>query len=194
MLRDKVGLAVLEVLLCTMGSIAFGFAYFGHQVFNPELTYFQFVFFGLIAGVFVAASPVWKSRWLLLVGVLTFLGLLLSTKSNTPMLLIKDAVGVLFVFAAVRLGVWGNRFLPSWPIGKFVVWGAIFAVTHVCAFLLLVLIKTQSIEANPEFVVVMARIGALLGAGVGFGYEIARIVASRVWYSKEGAEAARRSG
>ncbi len=80
---------------------------------------------------------------------------------------------------------------PALYVGKFVVWGAIFAVTHVCAFLFLVLIKTQSIEANPEFVIMVARIGALLGAGVGLGYELAIIVANRVLYRRDEAGAAR---
>ncbi len=191
MSRHKVRLAALKLVLCTLGSVGFGFAYFGHQIFNHELTYFQFVYFGVVAGVFVAVLPTAKSRWLVLMGAFAMLGLALNANSNTPMRLIRDVVGVLSVFVAVRLGLGAGRMFPALYVGKFVVWGAIFAVTHVCAFLFLVLIKTQSIEANPEFVIMVARIGALLGAGVGLGYELAIIVANRVLYRRDEAGAAR---
>jgi hypothetical protein len=80
------------------------------------------------------------------------------------------------VMGAVKLGLLVNRALPSLKIGKFVLWAAIFGFTHTLAVFLLLLINTHSVPVNPEFLMMNARIGALMGAGVGLGLEVATSV------------------
>lgn len=185
MLRQRARLAVLQFMLCSLGSIGLGYSYFGNQIFDPKLTYFQFVLFGVLASVFIAAIPLVKWRWLVPLAVVSFMGVIFLTKSITPLRVTRDAVWVLVVIAAVWLGLKSNRAFPSLKVGKFVIWSAIFSATHTCAVFMLILITTHSTTANPEFLVMNARIGALLGAGVGLGYELSKILAARVWHNQE---------
>lgn len=174
MLQHKFKRALLQFTLCLLGSIGMGYACFGHQIFDHHLTYFQFILFGAFAGIFVAAWPIVGKRWLVVLGVMAYLGLVIQASSTTPARLIRDAVWILSVIAAVRLGFLGDRVFPSLKVGKFVVWAAIFAITHTGALYLLSVI--QSVTVNPEFYVMNARIGALAGAGVGLGRELAILV------------------
>ena len=176
--------ALLQFTMCLLGSIAAGYAYFGPQIFDHHLTYFQFILFGAVAGFFVAVWPLVSARWLLALGVLAYFGFVIQANSTTPVRLIRDAVWILSVMTAVRIGLLGDRFFPSLKVGKFVLWAAIFAVTHTCALYVLGVI--QSVTVNPEFYLMNARIGALAGAGVGLGRELAAVVATRVWYCSEG--------
>ncbi len=177
MSHQKFKLALLRFTLCLLGSIAVGYVYFGHQIFDHHLTYFQFISFGVIAATFVAAWPLVGTRWLILIGVLAYLGLVIQAQSDTPVRLIRDAIWVVSVIAAVRIGLLGDRVFPSLKVGKFVVWAAIFAVTHTCALFLLSVI--QSVTVNPEFYLMNARIGALAGAGVGLGRELAIVATGK---------------
>lgn len=170
MLLNKLKPALLRFTLCLLGSIAAGYAYFGHQIFDHHLTCFQFILFGVVAGIFVAAWPLVNARWLLVLGILAYLGVVIQAKSDTPVRLIRDAVWVLSVIAAVRISLLGDRVFPSLKVGKFVVWAAIFAITHTGALFLLSII--QSVTVNPELYLMNARIGALAGAGIGLGHEL----------------------
>lgn len=176
---------LLQFTLCLLGSIAAGYAYFGHQIFDHHLTYFQFISFGVVAGIFVAAWPLVNARWLLLAGALAYLGFVIQANSTTPTRLIRDAVWVLSVIAAVWTSLQGDRVFPSLKFGKFVIWAAIFAVTHTCALAVLGVI--QSVTVNPEIYLMNARIGALAGAGIGLGHELATVATTRSWNSHEDA-------
>lgn len=177
MRRNKIGLAALQVVLCTWGSIGFGYAYVGPLVFDRHLTYFQFVAFGLVAGVFVAAWPLLRPAWLALLAVVAFLALTITAQSDTPARHVRDAVGVLSLIGAVKVSLLNNRIFRTLAVGKFVVWAAVFAITHVCA--VLVLSVLLSVPIGPGLLPNVARIGALIGAGVGFGYELAVVIGGR---------------
>ncbi len=184
MLPNKLKPALLQFTMCFLGSIGAGYAYFGNQIFDHHLTYFQFILFGAVAGIFVAAWPLVSARWLLAFGVLAYLGVVTQANSTTPVRLIRDAVWVLSVIAAVRISLLGDCVFPSLKVGKFVVWAAVFAITHTGALYLLSVI--QSAAVNPESYMMNARIGALAGAGIGLGHELAEVVATRVWHYGSG--------
>jgi len=178
MSHQKFKPALLQFTMCLLGSIAVGYAYFGPQIFDHHLTYFQFISFGITAGIFVAAWPLVSARWLFLLGILAYLGFVILANSTTPTRLIRDAVWVLAVIAAVWTSLRGDRVFPSLKVGKFIIWAAIFAVTHTCALAVLGVI--QSVNVNPDFYLMNAKIGALAGAGIGLGHELAAVVISRV--------------
>jgi hypothetical protein len=192
MSHQKFKPALLQFTMCLLGSIGAGYAYFGHQIFDHQLTYFQFVLFGAVAGLFVAVWPLISARWLLVLGVLAYFGFIIQANSTTPVRLIRDAVWILSVMAAVWIGLLLDRVFPFLKVGKFVVWAAIFAVSHTCALFVLGVI--QSVTVNPEFYLMNARIGALAGAGVGLGHELAAVVVTWGWYNREDAGVAGRSG
>lgn len=174
MSHQKFKPALLQFTMCLLGSIAVGYAYFGHRIFDHHLTYFQFILFGAVAGIFVAAWPMVSKRWLLVLGVMAFFGVIIQAQSDTPTRVIRDAVWILSVVAGVGICLQANRVFPNLKVGKFVIWAAIFAITHTCALCLLGVI--QSVTVNPEFYLMNARIGALAGAGLGLGRELAILV------------------
>ena len=76
MLHFKYRRALLQIVLCGLGSMAVGYLVFGNHIFNRELTLFEFVAAGWIAGVFVAANFSVRQRWTpLVVGDRVFPGL-----------------------------------------------------------------------------------------------------------------------
>jgi hypothetical protein len=105
----------LRFVLCWAGSIALGFAFFGERIFQNEMAVFQFVATGAITGI---------------VGFLAVVGI---TRSNEAGLLLRNAVLVVAVIVAVQLSLRLGLAFPRVSFGKFVFWGAVFALLHVVA-------------------------------------------------------------
>ena len=171
--------AGLRFVFCFLCIVFFGFAAFGPVIFDNRLPYFQFIGFGLIVALFAGAIPVIKPWQLILLGIVAYIGAVFSAGSETSVRLIRDAVGVVSVITATGLGILVNRLFPSLPVGKFVLWAAIFTTTQILA--VLILSEIQSVTINPAIIPIVVKIGALIGAGAGFGFELASIVAGRLW-------------
>lgn len=185
MSRDRIRRLALHFVFCVAGSVGLGFAFFGQRIFEAHLIYFQCVAYGVVASVFVAAWPIARRRGLVLLGVLAYLGFVKQTHSETPVLLARDAIGVLSVIGAVGLGLLGDRAFPSLKLGKCFLWGAAFALACSLGILLMLLVARHLTTANPNVVWAGAQIAAVIGVGVGLGNELAHLIAARLWYSDE---------
>lgn len=162
-----------------LAAVFVGYLGFGGRVFDPELTYFQFVVFGLVGSFFVVVWPLVQPRWIAVLGGLAFVVVAFSAGSQTPPRLIRDAVWVVAIIGAVKLDLQTDRLLPAVKVGKFVVWAAIFAGTQALAVMLLVLLKSHALTVNPALPLTAAHIGALLGFALGLTHELTLLVATR---------------
>jgi hypothetical protein len=169
--------AAICFALCWGCSIAVGFAFFGDAIFQRNLTLFQFVATGAVSAF--AAAVIWMRvpRWALLAFVAGFIFVALSAGSSSAARLFRDAVLVLAIVAAVSVGTRLDRWFPRVPVGKFVLWAAVFGALHVVAVLCIALVLGQVVGL--EAIVPAARIGTLVGVGVGIGYEIAALIVVR---------------
>lgn len=165
-------------MLCWIGSVCVGYAFFGGGIFQRELAVFQFVATGAISGLAVAMAARGRPKWPLAFFIIGFLATIVLTGSLTPARLLRDVVLVVAVILAVQAGLRWNTVFPHLVIGKFVLWAAGFAVIQAVAVGLMAAILRA--PAAAETMLGAARIGVLLGSGVGLGYEMAEIVSRRL--------------
>jgi hypothetical protein len=97
--------------------------------------------------------------------------------SPAPDILARNALVVLGLYLAVRSGLLIEDKVRRVAVGKFTLWAAIFGIVHVCTFSILSVARRGSVEA--ELALFQLTLGALIGAGVGLGHEIAEMVKSR---------------
>ena len=153
------------------GSVAVGLAAAGTRIFDPHLAAFQFVVSGAVAAALAAAFASDRARLVAGVAGAACAVLLALGRPDTPALLLRDLLWVPTLAASVWLARRLERAVGWPPAGRFVYWGVAFAACHLAAFGLLSLANGVPLARGPAFAVV--RIGGLIGAGVGFGGEIA---------------------
>jgi hypothetical protein len=110
-----------------------------------------------------------------LLAIGAYVAVVAVTAADNSARLVRDAVRLISVIVAVRLCLWSSRILPPLRLGKFVAWGAIFALTHLGALYFLALI--QSVSPSPAMLATVVEMGALTGFGAGIGYELSALVA-----------------
>ncbi|MCP4144473.1 MAG: hypothetical protein GY752_04220 [bacterium] len=177
MKQSDLQLAGLRLVLCYLCVVGIGYAVFGSKIFQPKLIYFNFIMSGLIVAMFAATIPVAKKWQLILLAIISYVGVLLTTKSQTPTLVIRDTVHVVSIITATKLSIMTHRLYTSMRFGKFVFWAAIFAVAYVSALYLLTTI--QQVTLNEVIPPTIAAMGALIGGGAGIGFELSKIVAGK---------------
>lgn len=163
--------AALLFASCFLGSVLMGLAFYGRVVFDAHLAYFQFVAAGAMGGGLTVAAAGCKSRSMIIAAMLAFAALLAWDSPKSWNLLLRDAVWVLVLVLAVRIGVWNSRVLPRLVFGKFVLWAAVFGALHMGMFAILTL--ANGISFASDSAMLAGRLGALVGAGLGLGYEVA---------------------
>ncbi len=176
----KLSLPVLTFILCSLSTIGSGFLFFGPQIFHPDLIYFQFVMFGPLVGAMIASSLLLRSRWLILIGALATFIMVLQTGSQTPAMLLRDAVWVAGLSVGVKIGLSSEDLFADCGRGKFLVWAVIYAGVYTVALFFLVLLKTQALTVNPGFLLRNIEVGALLGTGLGIGRWGACLIQARI--------------
>ncbi len=174
MLGQASRLAVATFLFCFTGSVLMGFLVYGDSVFDSSQVFFQFVGSGLLGAALVAAARVAGLRAVALVVLIGYPVLLISNGSFTGARLLRDAVGVAGLSGAVLAGMGCNRFFPRRALGKFVIWAAIFGGVHLAMYAILCLANGQPIDSS--WAELTARIGALIGGGLGLGFELSALV------------------
>ena len=170
--------AVVTFVFCVVGSLLLGYIAYGKDIFESHLIYFQFVGFGVLCGVLVVVAQYVGTRATLLVGLVAYPVLLSCDGANTGALFVRDAVGVAGLVVAVLVGFWNNRLLPRLVLGKFVVWGATFGVVHLIMFAILSFVNGRPFDLG--MAMVSMRIGTLLGAGIGLGYEVSELLNAKL--------------
>ncbi len=166
--------AALRVALCGGCTIALGFAVFGFRIFNPGLTYSQFVAGGFNLGLFATLAIAARPRWTILAGGLYFAMFSVITRPDSMALLLRNAVYITAVLLAIRICVASDRRLPRIVFGKFIVWAAVFGAAYILSVELLGLLQPGS--PSMAIVGLVARTGALMGIGVGLGCELSALI------------------
>jgi len=177
MTRERAVDLVLTPVLCLAGSVLAGAMVYGNRVFNPEMAHFQFVVSGLIGGSLVLAIQFRRGQYAILGCVAAFLIMSILVGSPAPDILARNALWVLGLYLAVRSGLLIDDKIRRVAVGKFTLWAATFGIVHVCMFAILSVARRGSVEA--ELALFQLTLGALIGAGVGLGHEIAEMVKFR---------------
>ncbi len=163
--------AIAVFLACFVGSCLVGLAVHGTDIFNPQLVVFQFIGSGAIAGVLAAAFVFQRARFVGLVAVVVLVLFLAATRPGTSARLLRDLVYIPTLLASVCLSLRLCAVAP-WPrIGGFVFWGVSFAACHIAMFGILTLANGLVFDLEPA--IMAARIGGLVGVGVGVGHQVA---------------------
>lgn len=163
--------ATLRWACISLGVAGLGFVVFGERIFAFRSAHFQLVVLGPVIGLFVAAAPRVRARWLAALAVGTWVALAATAGSRTPALLLRDAVGVAAVAAGAIVCAAGRRGLPrSWPARlalQVPLWAGVMAVAELAAIALLATVRALPLQ--PEAVRLVAVMGALAGAGAALG-------------------------
>ena len=170
--------AALTFMFCLVGSLLLGYFAYGEAIFDSTVIHFQFFGFGVLCSAFVVAARYSGTRAVLLSGLIAYPLLLAFDGSSTGTLFVRDAVGILGLVGAVLVGFGNNRFLRHLVFGKFVVWGATFGVVHLCMFAILSLFNGRPIDLG--LAMATMRIGTLIGAGIGLGFEGSEVVRAKL--------------
>lgn len=168
----------LRFILCWACSVAIGYAVFRGAIFHADKAVFQFVATGAISGAFIAASSGIRSKNTLAVVVASFLAVVMITGSTSFTRLSRDAVMIISVILAVQAGLRWDTVFPRVVVGKFVFWGAGFALIQCVAVGLLAAVFGVAVDSH--VMVQAATISFLIGVGVGLGYELSEIVGRRL--------------
>ena len=177
MISAKRSQAALTILLCALVSVIIGLMVYGDQIFNRQTSLFQFVSTGAACGVFVAAFRHYGTKAGLLAVPVVFLAFLAVTKSSSLTLVFRDVVGVVGWCAAAKIGLVSSGWYPRLVVGKFILWAAAFAFVHLCMFAMLSIVN--SVPIDQHYALFVTKLGALIGAGVGLGYELSELLWSR---------------
>ena len=166
--------AIAVFLACFIGSCLVGLAVYGADIFSPGLVTFQFVGSGAIAGA-LAAAFVFQRAWLVgLVAAVVLLLFVAATRPGTSAQVLRDFVYVPTLLASVYLSLRLCAVAPMPRFGGFVFWGVSFAACHIAMFGILALASGQVFSL--EVAVMAARIGGLVGVGVGVGRQVAGLL------------------
>ena len=159
--------SVLVFLGGLVGSCIVGAAVYGADIFNPRLAVFQFVTSGAISGALAAAASSERRNVRWVIAALALVLFLAATRPNTGALLLRDLVYIPTLVASVWLaGVVCTR-VPSSYVGRVVAWGIVFAACHFAMFGILTVANGAAF--NSQIGYASARIGGLVGIGVGLG-------------------------
>ena len=150
-----------------VGSCIVGFAAYGADIFNLHSMAFQFVSSGAVASALAAAVAVECRNAMWAIAGLSLLLFLAATRPSTGALLLRDLVYLPTLVAAVWLSGVVSDQLPSPRVGQVFAWGMVFAACHFAAFCVLTVANGSSF--NPQMAYAAARIGGLVGVGVGLG-------------------------
>ena len=177
MISTKHSQAVLTILLCALVSVLIGLAVYGARIFNHHTGLFQFVCTGVASGVFVAAFRYYGARVGLLAVPVVLVAFLALTKSSTSMFVLRDVVSVVGWCAAAKICLVSSGWYPRLVVGKFILWAAVFGFVYLCVFAILIL--ANSVPFDPQMASTVTKLGALIGAGVGLGFELSELLWSR---------------
>ncbi len=180
--------AVFSFSICLMGSVLLGLLVYGTPVFDTHLIYFQFVAAGVFCGALVVAVDALGPRSVAPVGLVGYGVMFWQNGANTLPLFLRAGVWIVGLTTAVLGARWASRRLSShqWPqlaIEKFVIWSVGFGFVHLCMFGFLSVVNRRPID--PMVAVMTMRLGGLIGAGVGLGYEVARWYMMRKWETEK---------
>lgn len=167
----------LTFFSCLAGSVAAGVLAYGGRVFEPALPHFQFVASGAIGGALVVAERARSARGSLLAGVASFACMSALVGSTDPYILARNAAWIAGLLLAVRASLRLDRLLPRVAVGKFASWSVVFGLFHAALYLVPSLVRSGSVDAGA--MLLQATIGALIGAGIGLGHELAVLPTSR---------------
>jgi hypothetical protein len=165
--------ALVQFLFCATISLGVGFLVSGIDIFQPGWPSFQFVMSGIIVGVFLGATNYLTLRETFLVAAGVYILILLVDKMEEPEPRISFGVYVLVLYLGTMGGLLSNRLFPRLAVGKFVVWGALFAVLYMAYLPLLGWVLSQ--PPIPGYFLSNARLGAALGVAFGLANELAEL-------------------
>ena len=192
--RSKFIQAAQLFLICCAGSIAVGLAVYGTKIFVPNSMFFQFVGSGVFCSLFVASAMFLRKLHTVVVVVVSLVLLRVFIGSNSVIeqdesyLHFRNAVYMVGLVVVASVGVASSRWYPKLKFGKFIVWSAASAAVHLAALFLLALIRYQTVSVNPDLVQATAEVAALVGAGIGFGFEMWELFRQRVSGTEENSE------
>lgn len=171
--------AALRFILCWAGSVAIGFAVFGGAIFHPDKAVYQFVVAGAISGASIAASPGLCSIRMLAVFIGGYLAAIAITGSTSPVRYSTIAMMVISVILSVQVGLRWDKVFTRIALGKFVLWAAGFGLIRCVAVGLLSVVLGTAIDFHD--IVQAATTSILIGAGIGFGYELSEIASRKLF-------------
>ena len=165
--------ALLVCLAGFIGSCLVGFAVYGSDVLDPMSAAFQFVTSGAISGALCAAL-VSRSRKALeavaLVAVVVFLG---AMRPSTGARILRDLVYVPTLAVSCWLAWRASARMGVIRYVHILVWGIVFALSHAAIFSMLT--AANQVPFQAQGVMEAARIGGLVGIGVGLGVVVAEL-------------------
>lgn len=177
MKRASLPTSAFVFLACVVGSLAMGLIFYGTQIFQQHLTYSQFLFSGVFAAACVAAWLAGGRRGLLIGGLVCLVVLLAYHRPASESLLRRDVIYIVGLVLAVWVSLRASLALARPRVGRFLLWGAIFGVTHLLLFGQLVAFRGAGFDLSTAMLV--GRIGTLVGLGVGLGYELVTLASGR---------------
>lgn len=178
-------------LLCCTGSVAVGLAVYGGNILVPNQVHFQFVASGVFCSAFVVSVMfLRKLHTIVVVGVAfvsmqLFVGL--DSLAGQGESYIRNAAYMACLYIVASVGIASSRWYPRLVFGKFIIWSAISAAVHLVALYVLALVRYQTVSVNPERIQSAAEVGALVGAGIGVGFEVWELVRRRCSGTEENA-------
>lgn len=168
-IRSRLGL--LTVALCLFCCMLVGLLAYGRRIFDPGQVTFQFIVSGLIGGAFVVAVRASRAMYVAAVGIFAFVLITATSGPLSPNMLLRNAIWASALLIAVLVALRIEDRLRRLSIGKFVLWAAVFGIVYLFALQVLGLIR--HVAVNPGVAIENLKLGALIGAGIGFGHEIA---------------------
>lgn len=166
-------LGLLTVALCLSSCMLMGLLAYGGRIFDPGQVTFQFIVSGLIGGAFVVAVRASRAMYVAAVGIFAFVLTTATSGPVSPNILLRNAVWVIALLVAVLAALRIEDKVRRLSIGKFVLWAAVFGIVYL--FALEVLSVIRHVPVNAEVVIENLKLGALIGAGIGLGHEIAEV-------------------
>ena len=163
--------SVLVFLAGLVGSCLVGFAVYGAEILNSHSMAFQIVSSGAVASALAAAVAAERRNAMWTIAGFSLVLFLAATRPNTGALLLRDLVYLPTLVAAVWLSGVVSSKVPSPRFGQVVLWGMVFTACHFAAFC--VLTAANGASFNFQMAYAAARIGGLVGVGVGLGVFLA---------------------
>ncbi len=170
--------AVIMAGLGWLGCMWAGSLLYGAMIFDRQLAAHVFVVGGLAAAVLLAGALLLRSAWYLALMVVVTAGISISAETDSFRIFARDLAFVLGVVATIRLGLAVEARFPDRPIGRFVEWGVISAGLWSAFALLQVAIFSAPDAFHAQLLLVMKH-GALFGAGLGVGLDVAAVLRRR---------------
>lgn len=164
----------LITLFGLLGSMLIGFIFFTTNIFNPHFTSFQFMSFGLFGSLFYCMFEFKNTKEQILLFLIVFiLNIIIFTGKAISLAYL---VGGFFFLAALFLAVkFYFQFLKRNSTLKYylrcLALAFMYGITNsICGFLAFI-INTKGNFPSVEYLIMIARFGVLIGAGIGLGID-----------------------